>query len=172
MNATLSSKTCEARGCYGLSAVVVLAAFGWLCGGSNLHAVLPFGLSTDGDGEFVNGSWSGDGTVVANQTPGNFNVDGVTVDTVVQDFTSGSLQIDAGSLYPQPRITSGQGVTVSVSFTGGTGDFLLANSNSFDGGNLMYNSFGLTDLDGVTAITLTLSYLQPIAARDDVTTGL
>lgn len=135
-------------------------------------AVLPFDVSTNGSGTVINGSWVGNGTVQPNQTAGNFNNNGVGLDVLVQNFSSGTFTINPGNLYPNPRISTNMGVSVSVSLTGGTGDFLLANSNNFDGGNTMYNSVGLTDLAGVTSITWTIEFTEPIAGRSDVVTGL
>lgn len=136
------------------------------------RAVLPFDLSTNGSAIINNGSWVGNGTVQANLSAGNFDVDGLDIDTLVQDFSAGTFTINPGHIYPPDRISSTLGASLSVSLTGGTGDFEIANSNSLDGGNLMYDSVVLRDLAGVTAINMTLMFTNPIAGRTDNTTPL
>jgi len=133
-------------------------------------AVLPFTMSTNGSGVISGGSWSGNGTIQPNVSPGTFPP--LDVDVLVQDFTSGTLAINAANLFPDTRINPATGVTHSVVLTGGTGDLRLANSNAFDDGASKYNAVGLQGFLGVTKIVWTMTYTLPIAGRNDDPTSL
>ncbi len=142
-------------------------------GVANSWAVLPFVVSntTTGVLDPVHATWTGNGTVQNNLFPGNWTSTASTnKDVLANNFSTGTLSIKPGSLYPNPRISTNQGVSVSTSLTGGTGDLVMVNSTNFDDSATKYNSIALTDLQGVTSISLTISFVQPIAARSDFTT--
>ncbi len=133
-------------------------------------AVLPFVLTTNGSGVISGGSWSGNGTVQPNLSPGTFPP--LDVDILVTGLSSGALTIDPENLYPEPRINAATGVTHSVSLTGGTGNLRIANSNNFDDGASKYNAVGLEGFSGVTKIVWTMTYTLPMAGRNDDVTSL
>ncbi|TLD69464.1 hypothetical protein FEM03_17635 [Phragmitibacter flavus] len=152
-----------------VSIAVVTSVF--LINALQSFAVLPFDISTNNSGQISGASWSGNGTVQANLDAGNFLTGGINKDVLVQDFSAGTFTIDAGSIYPTNRVSSDFGATISFALTGGTADLQVVNSINYDGGNEMYNSFGLTGFAGnVTQISMTMSYTQPIASRRDIAT--
>lgn len=136
-------------------------------------AVLPYVVSntTTGVLDPAHATWTGDGTVQGNLFPGTWtSAANTNKDVLVNNFTQGTLTIKPGSLYPNPRVSTGQGVSISTTFTGGTGDILVVNSTNYDDSATKYNSIGITDLQGVTQIQLTINFAQPIATRSDFTT--
>lgn len=134
-------------------------------------AVLPYVISSSGTLNPARATWTGNGTLGTNLFPGNWTGSASTnKDIIVNNFSSGTLTINPGSLYPNPRVSTGQGVSIAVAFTGGTGDLLAVNSTNYDDSATMYNSIGITDLAGVTSVSITFNFVQPIAARSDFTT--
>ncbi|MEM9081783.1 MAG: PEP-CTERM sorting domain-containing protein [Verrucomicrobiota bacterium] len=130
-------------------------------------AVFPFDYATDSGGNFTNGgTWTGDGSVVADIEPGTFSGTPLT-QTVVQDFSSGmaflpmNVNNDSGT-----RVNADLDLSVSFEVVGGTADLQYSNSANFDGGVDKFNSIGLTDLDGVTSLSIRMNYSQFVAARD------
>ncbi len=133
------------------------------------YAVFPFALSTDGSGAFTNGGWSGSGAVQPNINPGTYA--GTTISRImVENFSAGTLTVNqlGGNLFdlPNPRLKDVPfGVSHTITLTGGTADLRMANSNAFDNGASQWNSTGLTDFQGVTAITFKTIFESPIATR-------
>lgn len=128
-------------------------------------AVFPFSWVTNGSGVISDGDWTGNGTVQSNINPAS-----TTAQIAVQNFSLGSLFIEnmGGNLYTSGRLlTDPVSATHSISLTGGTADLRLHNSNNFDGGGSLFNSVGLTDFQGVTEISWTLTFSEPIAGRND-----
>lgn len=137
-------------------------------------AVIPFAWVTNGSGVVTDGSWTGDGTIQNNLNPAS-----TTAQIAVQDFSLGTIGIDSiggnasGNIYSAGRIlTNPITATQSISLTGGTADLRLHNSNSFDGGGALFNSVGLTDFQGVTEISWTLKFSEPIAGRNETLADL
>lgn len=145
-----------------------LASLLLLISATSSHAVLPFPLSTDSSGLFTNGGWTGNGAVQPNVDPGTYT--GTTISNIlVQDFSSGALTVNTlgGDLFSSGRFKDpNEGVTHTITLTGGTADLRLANSNSFDAGASQWNSTGLTDFQGVTKIEFTTVFESPVAGRN------
>ncbi len=137
---------------------------------------MPFDFSTDGSGVITGGTWTGDGTVQPNIVAGSFSGPATaTVQFPVTNFTSGTLGINGigGNVYSSNRILTNPLIaTHQITLTGGNADLRMHNSNSFDGGNLLFNSIGLTDFSGVTEISWTTTYSAPIAGRNSDTGSL
>ena len=134
------------------------------------HAVMPYALSTDSNGAFISGGWTGNGTVQPNINPGTYT--GTTIEGIlVQDFSSGVLSVDiAGDLITTGRLKDpNQGAVHTITLIGGgTADIRLANSNGFDGGASLWNSVGLTGFSGnVTSIQFTTVFDTPVAGRSE-----
>jgi hypothetical protein len=137
---------------------------------SPAFAVIPFSFTTDGSSVITGGTWSGDGTVQPNIVMGTAPG---PVQLPVTDFTSGTLALnsmggnDSGNVYSTNRIlTNPLTSTHVINLTGGSADLRMHNSNNNDGGTLLFNSLGLTNFDGVTSISWTTTYNQPIAGRN------
>jgi hypothetical protein len=153
------------------SRVTCAAAALILCASANSWAVLPYVISSSGTMDPNRATWTGNGTVGTNLFPGNWTGNGSTnKDVIVNKLTAGTLTIKPGSLYPNPRVSTQMGLSMSVAFTGGTGDILAVNSTNYDDSAMMYNSIAITDLQGVTSVSVTFNFTQPIAARSDFTT--
>lgn len=138
-------------------------------------------MTSGSTGTVSSGTWTGNGSVVPNITPGTTSATNSKI--FVNDFGSGTLQINPGSLYPNTanvanlndtnRVTSSTGVSHAITINGGTADLLLANTNNYDGGSDKWNSIGLSGFSpGVTSITWTMTYTLPIAGRTSSTTQL
>lgn len=131
-------------------------------------AVLPFSWVTDNSATpiITGGSWLGNGTLQPNLDPAS-----KSAQIAVQDFSSGSFVID--NIYPGAgRLSTNPiSVTHTITLTGGTADLRLHNSSNDDGGTNLFNSTGLTDFQGVTEISWTIRYSEPIAGRADGFTG-
>jgi hypothetical protein len=150
--------------------IMVLAA-------SPAWAVIPFSWATNGSGTVLNGdgSWTGSGAIQPNLDPVS-----TTAQIAVQNFSSGTMVINkvggsaTGNAYSAGRLLSDPlslVATHTITLTGGTADLRLHNSNSNDGGAALFNSVGLTDFQGVTEITWTTTYNQPLAGRNTDLTG-
>ena len=139
------------------------------------YAVFPFDFGDDGTGtrqssDFT-GNWVGDGTAQSGLDPGTFSgagSTGLTVETAVEDFTSGT-----GSIFTNvsgSRVNSDLALDVSATVLGGgTADLEFANSGNFDGGNSLFNSVDFSGFQGnVTSISITLDYNQFVGGRDNV----
>lgn len=135
-------------------------------------AVFPFLVETDGSGAFLQGGYTGDGTVQSNVVAGSFGGSGLNNALLVQGFNSGVLSFDTSVAPIGTRVSADLSATVGVSFTGASGDLYVANSAGFDGGDDKFNSFGLSGLAGVTSITVTVSYNQHVAGRNSSLAGL
>ena len=137
-------------------------------------AVLPFVLSTNSSSVLSTGNtWTGSGTLQPNVIPISFSSNGLRNLVLVSGFSSGSLTIGPDNLLPKPRIAAATGVRQTVTLTGGTADLYVANSGSFDGGDELFNSVGISGFSaGVTKIIWTLDFTLPIAGRDDNALGL
>ncbi len=161
--------------CASITVLVILAATcpSW--------AVLPFVLSTNSSGNLSAGNtWVGSGTIQSNVIPTSFTANGLQNPVLISGFSSGNLTIVTGNLFPAAtpppggRFYNTTGVSHRLALTGGgTANLHVANSASFDGGDLLFNSVGLSGFSGnVTKIVWTIDYTLPIAGRNDTTTGL
>ncbi|MEM9080089.1 MAG: PEP-CTERM sorting domain-containing protein [Verrucomicrobiota bacterium] len=148
-----------------LSRIFALVALsgGWC------EAVFTFDVSTSSGANptITGGSWTGDGAVQPDVAVGPI-FDG---DVLVDDFTSGTFRIDGSALGTNGRITTGSGVSHTITFTGGTGDLVVINSNGNDGGSLLFNNMTILDLMGVTSISIVTKYDDPIAGRNIIPTS-
>lgn len=143
-------------------------------------AVIPFNLQTNSTATIAGGSWSGNGTIQANVTPGTATNDsgggtGNAPKVLVDNFSSGALTINnmGGDVFTTGRLTTNPISAIhTVTLTGGTADLRLHNSNTYDGGANLHNSVGLTGFSGVTSISWTLRYSRPIAGRNTDLTSL
>lgn len=143
-------------------------------------AVIPFTFTTNGSSVITGGTWTGDGTVQPNIVMGSSSAPvTATVQYPVTDFTSGTLGLNSiggsapNNVYITNRILSNPlTATHSINLTGGNADLRMHNSNSNDGGALLFNSIGLTNFDGVTSVSWTTTYNQPIAGRDNQNTNI
>lgn len=134
-------------------------------------AVFPFPLESDANRNILFGSWSGNGTIQPNVTPGTAN-DSTAAQILVEDFSgTGALTINnmgAGVLPggSNARLLSNTSAIHTITLTGGTADLRLANSNGNDGGINLHNSVGLTGFSGVTSVSYKINFSQPIANRN------
>lgn len=138
-------------------------------------AVIPFPLETDTSGNLLGGvTWTGDGTINADINPGLLTTDtGTNPQILINGLNFGSLSLPSigiepgnptpGTVYPNV-FTAGRflinptGATHSVSLNaGGTASLRLDNSARWDGGERLFNSIGLTNLEGVNSITWTIT---------------
>lgn len=144
-----------------------------LLSASPAWAVFPFAWATDGSGNPSNGSWTGNGTVQPNLNPAS-----TAAQIAVQNFSSGTFLINelSGNFIrpanPLGRIWQNPSASHTITLTGGTADLRLHNSNNFDGGGSFFNSVGLTDFQGVTEISWTIRFSEPIAGRNDTLASL
>jgi len=156
------------------SRIIAVAGFAAFSA-SPASAVIPFVFSTDSNAVISGGSWSGNGTVLADAVPGTVNGNFIPPAVIVVDnFSSGVLTIDnfGGNVFTSERLRTGPiSSTHSITVNGGTADLRMHNSNSFDDGGSLFNSIGLTGFSaGITSITYTMNFSYPIAGRDsDVT---
>jgi hypothetical protein len=139
---------------------------------SPAFAVIPFPLETNSSGTIIGGSWSGNGTVQPNVTPGNSTTGtGNAPKILVDNFGgTGALTINnmGGNVFSTGRLVQNPTSaihTISLN-SGGTADLRLHNSNNNDGGALLHNSVGLTGFNNVTSFSYTISFSAPIAGRD------
>ncbi len=134
-------------------------------------AVFPFPLESNASSVIQFGSWSGNGTIQPDVTPGNSSTGvGNAAKILVDNFGAGVLTINnmGGDVFTSGRLmTNPVSAIHTISLTGGTADLRLHNSNTFDGGATLHNSIGLEGFTGVTAVTWTTRYTRPIAGRND-----
>lgn len=138
------------RACIPIAGITLLATM-------PSHAVL----------NFVANTWAGDGAE-------SFPVPGTNPNsaTRITGFTSGSFDIPSSSLL-QSRFLVPTGVNVNYSVNGGgTANIVLANSTNFDAGANAWDGIRITNFSGVvSSVTITLTYTNPIAARDGFVGG-
>lgn len=140
---------------------------------SSQAVVAYLGLETDGSQNILGGSWSGNGTIQSNLTPGTSSFDGSTITpgnsgVLVDNFTgSGTLSINsfASGDPGTERFEADTTANVTVSIAGGSADLFLANSAPWDGGADSFNSIQLHDLAGVTSVSFTVQFDRLIAGR-------
>lgn len=158
-----------------LSHSLSLGLLGLVSFATPAFAVFPFPLESNANSVIQFGSWVGDsvtpGTIQPNVTPGTTGQPSADAKILVENFGgTGVLTINnmGGDVFTSGRLlTNPVSAIHTFTLTGGTADLRLHNSNSFDGGTNLHNSVGLTGFSGVTAITWTIRFSEPIAGRND-----
>ena len=117
---------------------------------------------------FIETSWTGTGV-----DPVKLPNPGTNPNTAVRvgGTSGGTLTIPSSSLL-QDRFVTATSVSVDVAVTGGTGDLQLANRTAFDNGAGRWDSIQLGGFSaGVSAVTFTVNYSNPVAGRVGFTGG-
>ncbi len=132
-------------------------------------AVAVAGITTSyGVLNFVDNTWSGDGTVNSVSPGMNSPTSG---GTRVTGITSGTLSIPSSSLL-QNRFQLPTSVTLDYTVNGGTADIGLANRTNFDGGANRFDGITIGNFSGsVSSFSFTITYSNPVAARTAFTAG-